>query len=57
MLIDFSLQEAEKAANIYESDPTTLHTGTTHEKIMNLRPREEDKEIAGNMQYQPNTTV
>ena len=28
-----------------ESSPTSLHTGTTYEKIMNLRPRDKDKEI------------
>lgn len=43
------IDDAEKAALFYEHSPTVLHTGTTHEKIMNLRPREEDKEIAGNL--------
>ena len=28
-----------------ESSPTKLHKGTTLEKIMNLRPRDKDKEI------------
>lgn len=32
-------------AKIYEPSPTRLHLGTTHEKLMNLRPRQEEKEI------------
>ena len=45
---NFSLQEAEKKAEFYEHSPTALIKGTTREKLMNLRPREEEKELAGN---------
>lgn len=30
---------------MYDSNPTKLHQGNTHNKLMNLRPRKEEKEI------------
>lgn len=34
-----------------ESSPTKMHEGSTHEKIMNLRPRVPSKELAGEFRY------
>ena len=46
---------AQAAGSRLDSTPTMLHAGTTLEKIMNLRPRETDKELgAPYMRYKPN---
>lgn len=37
-----------------DPSPNRLHEGTTYEKIMNLRPREKDKEIGhASFRYKP----
>ena len=38
--------EALKQNEILESNPTDIHSFTTHEKIMNLRPRDPSKEVS-----------
>lgn len=41
-----------------ESTPTQLHQGTTLEQIMNLRPRDKDKEIGPpSFRYQPKSSI
>lgn len=37
---------------ILEPSPTRLHEGNTFEKIMNLRPRDEGRELDGQFRFQ-----
>lgn len=36
---------------ICDPSPTRMHTGSTYEKIMNLRPREQVKELDGQFRF------
>lgn len=46
---------AQAAGSRLDSSPTRLHEGTTQEKLMNLRPRETEKELGPpSFRYRPN---
>ena len=51
------VQEAIEKNSICESSPNRLHQGNTYEKIMNLRPREQHKELDGQFRFQPRSSV
>ena len=50
------VMEAMKSHELCESSPTELYKGTTHEKIMNLRPRDKSMEINGDFKFKPRST-
>ena len=39
------IETTQKRNEILESSPTAIYTGKTYEDIMNLRPRDKDKEV------------
>ena len=41
------VQEAVEANSILDSSPSRLSFGNTKEKLMNLRPRQHEKELDG----------
>ena len=43
--------EAVKRNQMADSTPSLLHQGYSYERIMNLRPREEKKELGGQFRY------
>lgn len=50
------VMDALKENAMCESTPSALHAGTTHEKIMNLRPRHKALELDGDFRFKPKST-
>ena len=46
-----------KRNSILEPSPTKLHEGNTYEEIMNLRPRDQTKELDGQFRFKPRSNV
>lgn len=40
-----------------ESSPSDIHKGTTYEKIMNLRPRDKQKDLDGEFRFKAKSNV
>ncbi len=52
------LQDAIKRNAYLDTSPTKLHTGKCMEQLMDLRPRQKDKELGdGMIRYQPKTRI
>lgn len=45
------VQESQKKNSLLDGSPSKLFEGYTHEKILNLRPKEASKELAGDFKY------
>lgn len=45
------VSSAIKKNAILESSPSEIYKGTTYEKIMNLRPREKEKDLDGEFRF------
>ena len=52
------MQEQQLKYSNLDAEPTLMHTGTTAEKIMKLRPREPEKELGPpSFRFQNNSTM
>jgi hypothetical protein len=51
------VSEAMSKNAICDNSPTRMHEGNTFEKIMNLRPREQLKELDGQFRFKAKSNV